>query len=538
MLQLVSIAHSENTTNSKYSMIYWTGLHDNGDSTYSARIRIDDPGDYEIRILVNNHRGCHITDCDVPKEICETFLDYGPRMNHCAVDDACIRVVSKRRIRVRDSFNWPPFRQHMVGGGSNAADSNSKLTYDSDRANLARAILPHCAVDQLGIANGRWISQTYHRSRFTPFGTNNSYPSKISLVASFQEMLFPLVPRSQSQDSQAANLSFSPSGHLDHYPQPYGLPDFPYVWQPYDCQLHWMGKVEIDQCLSSHQIVIVGFSRERTNFFDLFDLHEHYVHYEKLMNTVTLEDIHYITDYHSEKIDRRNWNNALRLTNTIHKYSEALKSHLLLCLSEDEYDGIIEDILKPYLEKVSSSAAADLGTLWSTAISAADRAKLERIYIVRQNDSLKFPLYKLKGLENASHPHLPRKVNQIAIYFTEEALWMSETAYRSSWYPILSHLFAEIKDICPKAKFIYKTASSLRAQFGSLSWQRMWENTRLSAKIAQLHNITVIDSFLQTNGLILEKDVFPDGLHLFSSHKFQGNFVSKTNSMMFLNAIC
>ena len=221
-----------------------------------------------------------------------------------------------------------------------------------------------------------------------------------------------------------------------------------------------------------------------------------------------------------------------------HQYSEALKSHLLLCLSEDEYDGIIEDILKPYLEKVSSSAAADLGTLWSTAISAADRAKLERIYIVRQNDSMKFPLYKLKGLENASHPQLPRKVNQIAIYFTEEALWMSETAYRASWYPIISHLFSDIKDVCPQAKFIYKTASSLRAQFGSLSWQRMWENTRLSAKIAQLHNITVIDTFLQTNGLIMEKEVYPDGLHLFSSHKFQGNFVSKTNSMMFLNAIC
>jgi hypothetical protein len=59
----------------------------------------------------------------------------------------------------------------------------------------------------------------------------------------------------------------------------------------------------------------------------------------------------------------------------------------------------------------------------------------------------------------------------------------------------------------------------------------------IGAKIAESLNISIIDSFAMTHSLIMEPDIFPDSVHLYSKH-LVGNFVSKTISKMFLLQAC
>lgn len=126
------------------------------------------------------------------------------------------------------------------------------------------------------------------------------------------------------------------------------------------------------------------------------------------------------------------------------------------------------------------------------------------------------------------------------ILATEESIWVVEHALRSSWSKLSSSFLNALMAACPKARFQYKTATAIPAQHRSLSWQRLWDATGIAADNA-LHsmNVPVVDSFALTQPLVAERDVFPDGLHLYNKEKhLQGNFVSKTVSMMFLAQSC
>jgi hypothetical protein len=66
----------------------------------------------------------------------------------------------------------------------------------------------------------------------------------------------------------------------------------------------------------------------------------------------------------------------------------------------------------------------------------------------------------------------------------------------------------------------------------------MWQASRISMQIAEKLGFFIIDAFSMTMPLASYHDVFPDGLHLYSDVKFQGNYVSKTISMIFLSSVC
>ena len=124
---------------------------------------------------------------------------------------------------------------------------------------------------------------------------------------------------------------------------------------------------------------------------------------------------------------------------------------------------------------------------------------------------------------------------------TEESLWTVEHGYRENWKNFTQAFLSKLVSLCASnsnVQIVYKTATSLRNQYGSLSWQRMYEATRVAKEIAQSLDLFVLDSFMVTQPLTPEKWAFPDGLHLFSDIKFQGNIVSKTISMMFLKQVC
>jgi hypothetical protein len=127
--------------------------------------------------------------------------------------------------------------------------------------------------------------------------------------------------------------------------------------------------------------------------------------------------------------------------------------------------------------------------------------------------------------------------NKVHIMLTDESLFIVENAIRSKWEIISSAIFKTVQNFCPNAIIHYKTTTSIRSQYGSLSWQRLWEATRVGAKIAESLNISIIDSFAMTHPLIMEPDIFPDSVHLYSKHLI-GNFVSKTISKMFLLQAC
>ena len=123
------------------------------------------------------------------------------------------------------------------------------------------------------------------------------------------------------------------------------------------------------------------------------------------------------------------------------------------------------------------------------------------------------------------------------LIFTDEALMIAENAIQDKWEYIIRFLLNIIRKFCPLARIHYKTTSSLRSQYGSLSWQRLWQETRLALHIADDLGIPAVDSFNITHPLIMETSIFPDSVHLYEKF-LVGNFVSKTVSMLLLKQVC
>lgn len=402
---------------------YWSPIFDNRDGTYSVHIRVDDPGLYRIDLLVNNRRGCHFADCDVPQDICDAV-----RGNPAYHYTDFVKNVTSVYVNISDSDSWPPYRK-----------PSGNPTFE----------LPNCTVLQMGSMSGRWMSPQFMSRRYGD---------------SIQPFHSPSNPH-------------------------------PFVWQPYDCQLRWLDETEAKKCSEDHEFILTGLSRERTNFFDLFDFQRIPIHYVKYVNTDTVHNINYFSNYFAEIPDKKTWNWNGLLTRTVDTLANDLRNNFL-CFSNEDYMHALAKI-----EFEMNNATTE----------------------------------KLKSKLNETLHQVQRKQHsRMAMLLAEENLWTTEFGLRSIWSNLSQHFIHHFRHQCINATVIYKTASALRNQIGSVSWQRMYENSRVSAKIARSLKIPVLDSFIMTQPWIMDNTVYPDGLHLFSRIKYQGNWVSKTVSMIFL----
>ena len=124
------------------------------------------------------------------------------------------------------------------------------------------------------------------------------------------------------------------------------------------------------------------------------------------------------------------------------------------------------------------------------------------------------------------------------IVFTVEEMWLVENALRSRWAVLTTRLLTVLRETCPNATLHYKTATTIRNALGPMSWHRMFDATRVSMTIARQNGVDVTDSFQMTQPWVTSDVAFPDGVHLFSQTRFQGNFVSKTVSQLILLQVC
>ena len=249
----------------------------------------------------------------------------------------------------------------------------------------------------------------------------------------------------------------------------FGNPDSRLVWQPFDCSPTWISPAGIKSCIEKKELLFIGLSRERTNFFDILDLQLQPVNYKKHLPTAQIDNIHYYSIYFSQIKDMGTWNQRNdNLTHTRHGIQTAIGKETLVC---------------------------------------------ERNYTETTGRT-------------------------VHIFLTIDALLIIEHAKMERWDFLIRTYFEEVASACPNAVLHYGTSVALRSQFGSLSSQRMRLFNEMGLSIARALGIATIDSFSITQPLIMERDVFPDSVHLYSKVYLAGNFVSKTITMLMLNQVC
>lgn len=142
-----------------------------------------------------------------------------------------------------------------------------------------------------------------------------------------------------------------------------------------------------------------------------------------------------------------------------------------------------------------------------------DSGKLEE---VPADLSREIDYYKLCG--NESRP--------LHIFASQEEMRLVEGATRDVWANLTTDYLSFLTSRCPNASVHFKTSPSLRIGYGQLSWQRMYEVSRLSSRIARdSFHLPVIDAFSITHPLIHRQEAYSDGLHLYRpDRKYEGNF--------------
>jgi hypothetical protein len=124
-------------------------------------------------------------------------------------------------------------------------------------------MLPECSFSSIGTASGRWVKPMEPTERI---GSNS------------QEL--------------------------------FGESTWPLVWQPYDCSISWMTQEAMKECNNDKEIVYIGMSRERTNFFDVLDLQGKLVEYKKIDSQAQTENLHYFSIVYAQLKDMKGWNMA------------------------------------------------------------------------------------------------------------------------------------------------------------------------------------------------------------------------------------
>jgi len=136
-----------------------------------------------------------------------------------------------------------------------------------------------------------------------------------------------------------------------------------------------------------------------------------------------------------------------------------------------------------------------------------------------------------------------------ALLFAVESLWPAWNTHSSRWRPIADAFIARLREACPNATLVHKTANAARISAGALTWQRMYGASRAAADAALAAKIPTVDSFVMTQPWVPDGTVLPDGLHSYiqidnehprpdEQHTTLGNFVARTISQLFLRQTC
>jgi hypothetical protein len=400
-------------------VILWSAVADNGDGRYFVKIRVDDPGEYVIKVYRDQVQGCATASCYVPASECPTFLSE-EELKHCGQTNICMREVANMTMRIESSEEWPLWKV-----ASTLTTAPTQLS-EGSRPHV-RGMPPACPADEIGIVAGRWVSPRVL--------TSSEY--------NFTE------------------------GHI------FGELDWPYVWMPYDCYIPAMPQACRRDCIGKYKLAFSGLSRERTNSFDIEDFAGRRANYRKIQEALILGDNFYFPLYHQQIKDRVGWN------------------------------------LPDYY--LNDSIAVTLYDL---------------------ND------YKLCNLTDSAKSD--SKFKPLAFMANEEIYWFSTSAYKSRWTSLSGYFHKNLVSFCANdnVTFVYKTSVPVSVQNRAQSWEKFLQATRQSAKIAISYGMRVVDAFMLSMPMLHEKSVFPDGVHLYSATQLQGNYVSKTATLMFLRLLC
>ena len=372
-----------------------------------------------------------------------------------------------------ESILWAPILDHLNGTYSAKVRVPDTGGYtievhrnDRNGCHLTDCDNPHC--------------KTFYNKNRQGYCDNVPSPC-VSLVATRRVLISPVAkatPVEQSlpplpkcpQHNTASGRWVKPSQLIaSNSTDIFGTPDSRLVWQPYDCSLTWMPPASIQSCLQNKELIFIGLSRERTNFFDVMDLQSQRVNYRKHQHSDQVDNLHYFSIYFSQLKDMKTWNQRDdNMTNTRHSIKVEVGEETLVCH-------------RNYTETTGRT---------------------------------------------------------VHIYLTVDALMIIEHAKMERWDFMIRTYFEEVTAACPNAVLHYGTTVAFRSQFGSLSSQRMRIFNEMGLSIARSLGIPTIDAFSMTQPLIMEKDVFPDSVHLFSHIHLAGNYVSKTITMLMLNQAC
>jgi hypothetical protein len=388
----------------------WAPVADNGDGRYFIKIRVDDPGEYEILVYRDHNRGCAVAECDTPDSICDDQFLSPMEREKAQTDNIFMKLVAKMTMNFTTSDTWPPWKKE------------------------SQRFPPECPKDEIGIVPGRWINPNYLLSTQGPHQF--------------------------------------PESHI------FGDLSWPFVWQPFDCFIPAFPAGDcLKNCIFSHKLAFGGLSRERTNSFDIEDFAGKHMTYQRIQDVLILENRnYYFPMYYPQISDRPFWNQP------------------------------------GYCLNVSLNV---------TVYDLAD--------------------YKLCNLSETDLSDPKINHNPFGFLLNEEIYWMSTSTVKERWKPALSHFKEQVVKFCAKENttWVYKTSIPVSRQDKYQTWQKFFEISRLSAKLAaQNKKMKVIDSFIMALPFLHDVSVFPDGVHLYTHTKFQGNFVSKVTTMMFLRMLC
>ena len=372
-----------------------------------------------------------------------------------------------------ESILWAPILDHLNGSYSakvRVPDTGGYTieVYRNDRngCHLTDCDNPHCKT-------------FYNKNRQ---GYCDAIPSPcVSLVATRRLLISPVTKATSveqsvptlskcSQHDTASGRWVKPGQLLaPNSTAIFGNPDSRLVWQPYDCSPTWMSPTDIKSCLQNKELIFMGLSRERTNFFDVLDLQLQPVNYQKHQHSDQVDNLHYVSIFFSQVRDMKTWNHKSdNMTNTRRTFRVEVGKETHVC---------------------------------------------ERNYTETTGRT-------------------------VHIFLTIDALLIIEHAKMERWDFLLRTYFEEVASACPNAVVHYGTSVALRSQFGSLSSQRMRMFNEMGLSTARALGLATIDAFSITQPLIMEKDAFPDSVHLFSHIHLAGNYVSKTVTMLMLNQAC
>jgi len=240
--------------------LVWGPTVDNRDGTYTLRVRVEDPGYYEVQVFKNAERGCAFAECDVSGSLCPKQGYYHEGWKQCWGDapGPCARRVASLNISI----------------------------YPRPGALLPRerATLRTCTPKESGTAPGRWVRR----------------------------------------EVAQAHTRYSPPyfGPLNASDEPAHVP-FPYVWQFYDCALEWMDRTCVRACVKAWQVSTVGFSRERAAMFEIAEFMDEGFEHLKLHSAARLgvqhpdgswgliHNISHVSTYSAFEADQASWNQGL-----------------------------------------------------------------------------------------------------------------------------------------------------------------------------------------------------------------------------------